>query len=262
MWNSLDQLNSSINPDDYPEFAIAFREIDQSYLHSIIQLLYPLVQSIDYCQRYSGNSDDDLAIIKQLRDYYLDKGVDGLTNEEVEDIFSERQTQFIHLSDGLRELFSLPANKILDDEEKNVLAKKCIDELCKLSIPNMEKQEIENIAYIEVPLFISSGALRKGLSVSGFFESFNNRRLENKFVLLPRVYEQVKSQVVFVITAERSLREKERIHISPPRLQKTRNVNNLRMIECNLKFSQNGCREHQLRKHLFDNNPLKEVLGK
>ena len=140
--------------------------------------------------------------------------------------------------------------------------KKCIDELCKLSIPGMEKQEIENIAYLEVPLFICSGALRKGLTVSRFFESFNNRRLDDKFVLLPYVYEQMKSQIAFVATAERSLREKDNIHISPRRFLKTRNINNLRMIECNLKFSEIWDMEPQLRKYLFDNNPLKDILEK
>ena len=126
----------------------------------------------------------------------------------------------------------------------------------------MEKQEIENIAYLEVPLFICSGALRKGLTVSRFFESFNNRRLDDKFVLLPYVYEQMKSQIAFVATAERSLREKDNIHISPRRFLKTRNINNLRMIECNLKFSEIWDMEPQLRKYLFDNNPLKDILEK
>ena len=262
LWNVLTRLNSHIDPDDHPKFADAFKLIDKTHLLYIVQLLYPLVEAIDYCQRDSSRSVDGLAIIKKLRDYYLDISVDGLENDEVEKIFSDRLKLFNHLSEGLQELFSLPYSKKLDDSEKNNLVNKCIDELLKISIPDMDKQEIENIAYMEVPLFLDSGTLRKGLTISGFFQSYNNRNQGQKFVLLPHVYEQLKSQVASSAAVERSFSEQALIQTSRRRLLKTKTVNNLMMIKCNLKFLKRRGMELQLRKYLFDNNPLKDILVK
>ena len=62
------------------------------------------------------------------------------------------------------------------------------------------------------------------------------------------------------IFRERSFSEQALIHTSR-RLLKVCTVNNL-MIKYNLKFSQRQGIEQHLRKYLFDNNPLRLLLGK
>ena len=262
MWNGITRLRLMTNDDQYPEFVNAFDSIDKSHLQYVIQLLYPLVEGIDYCQRDLNHSVDGMVIINKLRDYYLGKKIPGLEKEEVEKVFSERLGLFYRRSDVLHELFSLPVDRTLNKDKMDMLMNKCIDELKQFTNLGLSNQEIENIAYFEIPLFVKSGKMRDGLTVPGFFCSYNNRSLDTKFVLLPRVYGQVETENTLSAAVERTFSEQVLIQTSRQRLLKTRNVNNLMMIKCNWKFSEGQGMEEQLRKHLFDNNPLKDLLRK